>query len=103
MKLGLCLPQLSAYATPKSIRTFAERADQLGYDSLWAQEHLFFPNKPLDNQPGSGDAAFWPEYYRYVLAPFEILTFTAAITRQIRIGTSMAISAFHRPVSLAKQ
>ena len=38
MKLGLGLPHLGVEATPQKIVEFAQRAEALGFDSLWVLE-----------------------------------------------------------------
>ncbi|MDB5701354.1 MAG: class F420-dependent oxidoreductase [Sphingomonadales bacterium] len=101
MRLGLALPQMGPFVTNDVVREFATRADQLGYDSLWAQDHLFYPLQPIDELGLPG--GLWPAPYRHLMAPLELLSYVAAITRRIDIGTSILVSAYHRPVALAKQ
>lgn len=74
MKLGLVLPQLGPHATATAIREFAVRADELGYDSLWVQEHLFFPARHTTGYAGVKGLPM-PDEYRYLLAPLESLAF----------------------------
>jgi probable F420-dependent oxidoreductase len=101
MKIGLCLPQLGPHASLDAVRGFAESAELLGFDSLWVQEHLFYP------QPAVGYAGApgvpWPEAYAQLLSPLELLSFVAGITGRIRLGTSILVTAYHRPLALAKQ
>lgn len=101
-KVGLVLPQLGEAVTPEVVRGFAERAEALGYSSLWVQEHLFWPLEPI-----SGYAAVpglpIPEPYRTTLAPLELLMAASAWTSRIRIGTSVLIAGYHRPVELAQR
>jgi probable F420-dependent oxidoreductase len=96
MKLGLGLPRLGAEATPQKIVEFAQRAEALGFDSLWVLERLL-----RGVQPAEG----WriPEYYATVFAPVETLTYVAARTRTIRLGTSVIDALFHVPVLLARR
>src|SRR5258705_5481787 len=70
MKLGLGLPHLGDEATPQKIVGFAQRAEVLGFDSLWVLERLL-----RGVQPAEG----WriPEYYATVFAPVETLTYVA--------------------------
>ena len=102
MKLGLCLPQLGRGVTSKAVQGFAARADALGYDGLWAQEHLYYP---LDNPEGYAGipGRAWPEPYRELVSPMELLSFVAGMTKQIRVGSSILVTGYHRPVQLAKQ
>lgn len=101
MRLGLALPQMGPHVTKDAVHKFATRADALGYDSLWAQDHLFYPLKPIDELGLPG--GLWPAPYRHLMAPMELLSYVAAITERIDIGTSILVSAYHRPLALAKQ
>lgn len=101
MKIGLALPQMGGYTSRDVIKSFALRADELGFDSLWAQEHLFYPLEPVDKvTEGKG---LWPAVYREMISPLELLSFVSAITERIEIGTSILVSGYHRPLYLAKQ
>jgi alkanesulfonate monooxygenase SsuD/methylene tetrahydromethanopterin reductase-like flavin-dependent oxidoreductase (luciferase family) len=101
MKLGLCIPQMGPHVTTEAIRHFATQADVLGYSSLWAQEHLFYPLKPID-KVSAGDG-LWPAPYRQLMAPMELLSYVGAITSRVDVGTSILVSGYHRPIALAKQ
>ncbi|MCZ6830377.1 MAG: TIGR03619 family F420-dependent LLM class oxidoreductase [Gammaproteobacteria bacterium] len=101
MKIGLCLPQLGPFATLDAVRGFAGSAESLGFDSLWVQEHLFYP-QPAEGYAGAPGVP-WPEAYAQLLSPLELLSFVAGITGHIRLGTSILVTAYHRPLALAKQ
>lgn len=96
MKLGLGLPHLGVEATPQKIVKFAQRAEALGFDSLWVLERLLRAVQPAEG---------WriPEYYANVFAPVETLTYVAAHTRTIRLGTSVIDALFHVPVLLGRR
>src|SRR5688572_8926801 len=40
MRIGFGLPVSGAWATPVNVAAFAERAEALGYDSLWTFQRL---------------------------------------------------------------
>ncbi|MBI1885777.1 MAG: TIGR03619 family F420-dependent LLM class oxidoreductase [Chloroflexi bacterium] len=102
MKLGFCLPQMGRAATPEAIREVARRAEELGYDSLWVQQRLLRPLQPQIPYPGSPDGSL-PLQYRWVLDPFQTLTYAAAVTNRIRLGTSIIVYAYHSPADVAKR
>lgn len=102
MKLGVALPQLGDWATPENIITVSQKAEELGYNSLWVQERLLFPLNPKKPYPVTPDGSL-PEGYKYVLDPIISLAFAAANTKNIRIGTSIINVAYHTPAVLAKQ
>jgi probable F420-dependent oxidoreductase len=100
MKFGLGLPHYGDDITPERLVVFAQRAEALGYDSLWALERLLRPVEP-QNTPIPG----WtpPRYYANVFDPIETLTHVAAHTQTIRLGTSVIDALFHVPVMLARR
>ncbi len=93
MKIGFGAPVAGAWATPESLGYFATRADELGYDSLWAFHRLLVPADPEAMAP----------VYRSVLDPLSALTFAAARTSRIRLGVAIVNLPFVTPVYLAKQ
>jgi probable F420-dependent oxidoreductase len=100
--VGLTLPQLGKHVTRDAVRSFCERAEALGFTSLWAQEHLFFalqPSAPYAARPGMPV----PEAYQTTWATFELLTAAAAWTERVRIGTGILVGGYHRPVELAQR
>jgi probable F420-dependent oxidoreductase len=105
MRVGLTLPQYGLHANKRTVTDFALAAETCGFDSLWVQEHLLWPHdpKPLLGAPPSVTDHHLPEVYRYYLSPLELLSYVAAITHRIRIGTSILVTAYHRPVELAKR
>jgi hypothetical protein len=51
-RVGLALPQLGEHVTTMALLQFCVRAEELGYGSLWAQEHLFYPHEPTTGYAG---------------------------------------------------
>jgi alkanesulfonate monooxygenase SsuD/methylene tetrahydromethanopterin reductase-like flavin-dependent oxidoreductase (luciferase family) len=44
--LGVILPNFGEGSTPKGIRRTAEAAEELGFDSVWATEHIIVGPEP---------------------------------------------------------
>lgn len=102
MRIGLTLPQLGAHVTGTALRDFCVAAEELGFASLWVQEHLFFalePQAPYAARPGTPV----PEAYRTTLSPLELLAFAAAGTKRVTLGTGVLVGGYHRPVELAQR
>ncbi len=102
MKLGFGLPAAGAWATPEALARVARHAEALGYHSLWVFQRLLYPVAPTDEYYGAPGGA-WPDAFRSVLDPAATLAYVAALTRTIRLGTSVLIMPFYAPVVLAKQ
>jgi probable F420-dependent oxidoreductase len=103
MKIGLRLPQTDKHrATKENIIRLAIGAENAGFDSLWVLERLIWPINPLNTYPGTSDGKF-PADWQYIFEPLETLTFVAANTKKIALGTSVIDMLFHNPVVLARR
>jgi probable F420-dependent oxidoreductase len=102
LKIGIVLPHLGRAATRENILQTAMLAENEGIDSLWAGERLLWPLNPQTPSPGSSDGSLSVEQ-QIVLDPLEILTYIAAKTDKIILGTSVIDMLFHNPVILAKR
>lgn len=92
MKIGFGAPVSGVWATPQHLATFAGRAEQAGYDSLWSFQRLLVPT-------GSS----MDPVYHSVLDPMVALGFAAASTSRIRLGVAVVNLPFVSPAVLAKQ
>ena len=54
MKIGVSVPNIGPVATPEAVKTVAQKAEALGYHSLWTVERLLWPVK--SEAAVSGDA-----------------------------------------------
>jgi probable F420-dependent oxidoreductase len=102
MKIGFALPNVGPVSTAEAVAKVAQRAEALGYDSLWTIERLLWPVKPQTPYPATPDGSL-PEAYKHVLDPLETLTFAAAHTKTIALGTSVLDIPYHNPVMLARR
>ncbi len=81
---GIELPQVffGGPVDMEHIRKFAVAAEGLGYDSLWLQERII------------GDVN--------ILEPVTLLSYAAAITSKLKLGTSVILLPLRNPIQLAK-
>jgi probable F420-dependent oxidoreductase len=100
--VGLCLPQLGGQVTRDALRGFVESAEELGFASVWVQEHLFYPHEPISGYAARPGLAI-PEAYRTTLSALETLTAAAAWSSRLEVGTSVLVAGYHRPVQLAQR
>jgi probable F420-dependent oxidoreductase len=101
MRLGFALPQIGSATGPDNLVTVAQRAEDLGFDSLWVLDRILFPVNPRAPYP-AGDGSL-PVKYKHTLDPLETLTFAAAHTRRIALGTSVLDLPWYNPVLLARR
>ncbi|HTS37931.1 MAG TPA: LLM class F420-dependent oxidoreductase [Candidatus Solibacter sp.] len=102
MKLGFALPNIGPVATPDAVSQVAQRAEALGYHSLWTVERLLYPVKLQTPYPATPDGSL-PEPYKHSLDPLDALTFAAAKTAKITLGTSVLDIPYYNPVMLARR
>jgi len=88
MKIGFALGNVGPIGTAEAISKIAQRAEALGYDSVWTVERLLWPVKAQTPYAASPDGSL-PEPYKYVLDPLDALTFAAAHTQKVALGTSV--------------
>jgi len=91
MRLGIHLPQIGRKAGPQAIRRAAVQAETLGFADVWVSEHVILPK----GAPYPPSPAF--------LEPILTLTWAAAATERVGLGTSVIVLPMHHPVPLAKQ
>jgi len=80
----------------------ARRAEELGYDSLWASDHVVIPTQIASTYPYSADGAspFDPE--QAYTEPLTTLSYMAGYTQRIRLGTWVLIVPYRNPILVAK-
>jgi probable F420-dependent oxidoreductase len=102
MRIGFALPQVGQFASADAVARVAERAEALGYDSLWVLDRLLWPLAPQVPYPVTSDGSLPVEYQR-VLDPLDTLTFAAARTKRIAVGTSVLNLPWYNPTLLARR
>jgi probable F420-dependent oxidoreductase len=84
MRFAIAIPQFYSDGDfdPAAFRAYLARAEELGFDSAWAQEGTLNPGPQL--------------------SPLETMSFAAACTARMRLGCAVFVSTLHSPVHLAK-
>lgn len=78
----------------------ARAAEDRGFASLYVPEHTHIPTSR--RTPAPTREASLPEMYRRTLDPFVALSFAAAATERLRVGTGVSLVAQRDPVVTAK-
>jgi probable F420-dependent oxidoreductase len=87
---GVILPNFGKASSPRAIRRVTEAAEELGFDSVWATEHIIVGPEAVDQ-------------YGRVYDPLVTLGWIAGWTERIGLGTSIVLAPLHNPMHLAKQ
>lgn len=91
MKIGFSLLNNWGIGDVQALVDLAVRAEELGFDSVWVHDHVFNVGHVLDRIGGK-------PYYE----PLTLLSYVAAKTRRVRLGTSVLVLPYHNPIRLAK-
>jgi probable F420-dependent oxidoreductase len=102
MKVGIVLPQTGESATSENVLYIGKEAENEGLDSVWVFDRLLWPLKPQTPYGGVPNAPI-PAEYQNILDPLETLTYLAANTHRISLGTSIIDILFQNPVVLARR
>ena len=101
MELGVALPTSAPFASTAHIIRIAKAAEKFGYAALWTYERLL---RPVGDLPQTGGPPRpLPKAYRMTFEPLETLSYVAALTERIKLGTSVIDALFHPPVMLARR
>lgn len=92
LKVGLNLPTTEGAIAGKTARwadlfAFAERAEALGFDSLWVPDHLLIA---------------WQEQTHGIWECWSLLAALAAVTHRMELGSLVSCTTFRNPALLAK-
>lgn len=88
MRFGIHLPQYGRASGPEAIARAARQAEDLGFADVWVSDHLIVP----------ADQGYPPPY---LFDPLMSLTWAAAATTRVGLGTSVLVLPQHHPVALA--
>src|SRR5215471_18857568 len=102
MDVGLFAPLGNGNTTPEVVRTLGREAEERGFESIWVAEHVVlfddydskYPYDPSGRFPAGGDAG--------LLEPFTALSYLAAVTDRVRLGTAICLVPQRNPVYTAK-
>lgn len=89
LEFGLLLPHFSDSSNWNRLFGFAPRAEELGYDSLWARDNLAFQGHGFE-LPGD-----------HFVDPFTTLAGIAGRTERIKLGTAV-LTPFRHPLITAQ-
>src|ERR1700730_9412417 len=95
MKLGLFSINMGVHARPDQLAAAARAAEDAGFDSVWAGEHVILPDPQVPPSPMTPQDP--------ALDPLIALTWAAAHTTTLRLATGIIILPQRNPVVLAKE
>jgi probable F420-dependent oxidoreductase len=100
--VGVTLPTQGPLATPEAVSTIARQADAAGFGSVWVTDHIAIPMRSASRYPYSVDGSLpWDPAIPYLDA-LTALAWVAALTRSVRLGTSVLVLPMRHPLPVAK-
>jgi len=90
MQFGIGLPNYGKGKTWDDIQRVALAAEELGYDSVWTTDHIVVPTADI-------------EPYGNIFESLVTLAMIAALTRRVKLGTSVLVLPQRNPILAAKQ
>lgn len=93
---------LTIFPTQYTIQpdVLAREAEDRGFESLWFPEHTHIPASRVSPWPGGGPL---PQEYYDTYDPFVALSFAAAATTKIKLGTGICLMVERDPITTAKE
>lgn len=115
MRVGVWIPCYRRWIGGPEVREIAVAAEQLGFGSLWVQDHLVAPtgdSSPIELQAqwlepdDYGNEQFSAvEYYgeeNWWLDPYALWGFLAGITTDVELASGVVVLPYRDPVAQAK-
>jgi len=105
MRIGVTVPNVhETLAERSTIEAVARMADELGFDSVWCNDHLAMPTASGDGATEPAYAAAYGEQRgQRIYEPLIVLAYLAAVTRRVLLGTSVYLLPLRNPLLAARQ
>ena len=102
LTFGCHLPMFGPIATRGNVLAFARTMEALGYESLWASDHVVLPYSIKSKYPYNSSGQFPLPPTSAFLEPLTTLALVAGVTERARLGTSILVLPHRHPVLAAK-
>ena len=103
VRIGLHALGIASGANSEVIAAVARSADTAGFSTLWSGEHIVMVDRPDSPYPYAPDGRIAVPSDAVWLDPFVTLSFAAAVTSRITLGTGVLLLPEHNPLLIAKQ
>ena len=104
MKIGVALPTVGLDHGPELLLPVAEAAERLGFDSVWVTDHALMSYARQSEYPygRSGTEIAMTPGMKW-LEPLTTLAFVASRSERLRLGTSVLVLPYRKPVIVAAE
>jgi probable F420-dependent oxidoreductase len=101
MDIGVHVVNARPWATAESIVELGTRAEALGFDSLWVSDQVVIPSELKPSYPYA--THYDIEANQNFFEAVSVLTYLAARTSRVLLGTSVLVVPYRQPLVVAKQ
>lgn len=102
MKFAITAVGSGSTTHPDNLVLVAQKAEELGFESLWCPEHLAVPLEMKSPYPYSEDGRFPGPASVGLHDPLIALAFVAGCTTRIKLGTGVFVLPLRNPLAVAK-
>jgi probable F420-dependent oxidoreductase len=103
MKFGVMFANVGPFGQAEGLTHLAQSAEKVGFESLWTVEHVVVPKGYASPYPYSKDGKMPGPEESPIPDPLVWLSYAAAVTKKIRLGTGILILPQRHPVYVAKE
>lgn len=104
MRFGVRVPNSGPLASPENIVKVAQRAEEMGFDSVWVHDHVLWSDHMHRHHISSGSAhALEEEQTPDFFEALTTLSYLAAVTKSVTLGVACLVCPCRNPIYAAKQ
>ena len=103
MRIDLWVPTANPFTTPELLALIGDEAEQRGIGTIWVGEHVVLFDEYASSYPYAEDGRIPAPAGTGLLEPLTTLSFLAAHTTTVRLGTAMVLLPQRNPVYTAKE
>ena len=103
MRVELWIPTATPFSTPEVLAAIGTEAEERGFAALWVGEHVVLFEEYGSAYPYADDGKIPAPPGTGLLEPLNTLSFLAAHTSTVRLGTAMVLLPQRNPVYTAKE
>lgn len=103
MKFGIMFANTGSFGSPDALVHLAQKAEEVGVESLWTVEHVVVPKGYGSKYPYSRDGKMPGPEQSPIPDPLIWMTYAAAVTKKIRVATGVLILPQRHPFYVAKE
>lgn len=103
MKYAALMPMMEEHATAEHLVGFGRKAETLGFDALFASDHVVVPYEIEPVYKGSADGHFPFPKEGVIVDPLIAMSVVGMATERVKVATAILVLPHRHPLLVAKQ